>query len=278
MPQNIDPLKIVDELPALPCDFLQIGDIITVGKDHHPQLQSVLKKLIPWRKGPYNLFGVLIDSEWKSYLKWDRFKDALPPLNNKKVLDIGCNNGYYMFRLWPYGCTVTGIDPYRRYLAQFMAIQKYAKIPQLNFQLTTLENFAQTNFDLALYLGVIYHSRNPLLQLQIIHNLLKKKGVLILESIGIPGNDSTILFPQDRYAKMRNVWFIPTLTALMNMLKRSNFTHLEVLSTTYQETFEQRNTPWVPPPFESLPDFLADRYTTLEGHPAPQRFIIRAQK
>ena len=61
-------------------------------------LRNALKDLMPWRKGPFHLLGVYIDAEWRSDLKWQRLVRHIAPPKDRKVLDIGCGNGYYLFR------------------------------------------------------------------------------------------------------------------------------------------------------------------------------------
>ncbi len=54
---------------------------------------------MPWRKGPFSLYGVNIDTEWRSDWKWDRVLPHLSPLKGRLVLDVGCGGGYHMWRM-----------------------------------------------------------------------------------------------------------------------------------------------------------------------------------
>ena len=62
-------------------------------------LHRHLHALQPWRKGPFSLFGVQIDTEWRSDWKWNRVAPHLSPLAGRRVLDVGCGNGYYGWRM-----------------------------------------------------------------------------------------------------------------------------------------------------------------------------------
>ena len=74
-------------------------------------LREVLLRLHPWRKGPLELGGVLIDTEWRSDWKWERIRPFLD-LENQRVLDIGCGNGYFGWRMLAAGARlVVGVDP-----------------------------------------------------------------------------------------------------------------------------------------------------------------------
>ncbi len=245
-------------------------------------IDSQLKMLIPWRKGPFDIFGEYLDAEWRSDFKWDRLKDSIGSLKNKVVLDIGCNNGYFLFRMAEHNPKLAlGIDPFVHYWAQFNYLNHYAKQECLKFELLGAENVCNFKeiFDCVFYMGILYHQRNPIEQLMDIKDSIKPGGQIILETLGIPGDESYSLVPEDRYAKMKNVWFLPTLSCSINMLKRLNFIDIEVLDQTVLKSDEQRLTKWCPPPRQSLEEFLdpEDPSRTVEGHLAPMRFCISAR-
>ena len=246
-------------------------------------LEEKLKMFIPWRKGPYNFFGIDIDAEWRSDLKWNRIKDHIMPLKNRTILDIGCSNGYFLFRMAQSSPKLAlGIDPVPHCFKQFNFIQKFANIPNIQFELWGVEHlkYFKNMFDVIFSMGIIYHHRHPIQQLMDILNALRPGGEALIETIGIPGDDSYALFPEDRYANMRNVWFIPTLPCLISWAKKAQFIDIEVVSNTKLTNEEQRLTKWCPPPHQSLDDFLDkdNSNKTLEGFPAPIRFSILARK
>ena len=275
-------------LPSLnadDCDFST--SIIRIGADlpiEHPDRNSLdltLKAIIPWKKGPYRLFGIDVDAEWRSDFKWDRFCESLPSQKDKMILDVGCNNGYYMFRLLPQKpCYILGIDPVPRLWYQFNLLQNYARIPEMEFAMWGWEQLSLWHgiFDTILCMGILYHHRNPLGILENLRNALKPGGLLVMESIVLPGEGNSCLFPPDRYARMRNVWFLPTVTTLCHMLERCKFIEIERISVVDHKPEEQRTTPWNPGP--SYAEFLdpEDPEKTIEGHPAPKRAIIFARK
>ncbi|MGZ5585250.1 MAG: DUF1698 domain-containing protein, partial [Methylobacter sp.] len=97
---------------ALDADTVQIGSPDELSDAAKKQLESQLKTLSPWRKGPYNLFDINIDTEWRSDWKWNRLKDHIAPLEHRLVLDVGCGNGYHCWRMLGAGAKmVVGIDP-----------------------------------------------------------------------------------------------------------------------------------------------------------------------
>ena len=261
------------------------GDYIEIQNSNFNSsiIEDIAKDLIPWRKGPFKINDLQIDSEWKSNLKWNRIKEALPNMQNKVILDIGCNNGYYSFQMLKHNPElVLGIDPIIHNKVQFDFISTLLKQDKIKFELFGIEQvkYFRSFFDIVFSMGIIYHHRNPIEQLITIRDSLKSEGTLILETIGIPGDQSYALFPEDRYSKMRNIWFLPTLSCLKNWLIRSGFHEVEVLSNCKTTNEEQRLTPWCPPPFQSLDDFLDPKNPelTCEGHPAPLRFCLKAKK
>lgn len=245
-----------------------------------PLLQS-LQTLIPWRKGPYELFGIHIDTEWCSDWKWERVFPHLSPLDGRLVLDVGCGSGYHMWRMYGSGAeAVIGIDPTLLFLTQFQLIKHYAgeQLPvwMLPLKSENLPDFHQKGFDTVFSMGVLYHRRDPLGHLQELRRALRAGGELVLETLVVAGDEHTALMPHDRYAKMRNVWFIPSVPMLELWLKRLGFAHIRVVDVTTTTVEEQRCTPWSKG--ESLADFLdpADSSSTVEGYPAPVRATVLA--
>ncbi len=249
--------------------------------EEREKLVTALKALMPWRKGPFSYYGTEVDAEWRSNLKWDRVSPWLPDLKNKKICDIGCNNEYYMYRMLPQDpWFVLGIDPMVRYYYHHRLNRKFYRDPRVNFDLLGVDDLVlfPRFFDVVFFMGIIYHRRNPLQTLEILGQSMKRGGTLILESSGIPGDDPYCLFPEGRYMQAPGYWFLPTASALVNMLNRSGFYKVEVFDNFKLETKEQRRTDWAV--FYSLEEFLdpEDPSKTTEGYPAPTRIYIRAVK
>lgn len=280
--------EALDNLPEFKSEYVDLsGDAVSVGKREElsdEELETLLKSakaLLPWRKGPFRLFDQFIDSEWQSNLKWDRLADHLDDLSGKVVADIGCNNGYYMFRMAAQNPElVIGFDPMPRFKYIFHMVNRFAGLDRLKFELLGAEHLHhfKSLFDVVFCMGVLYHNRNPIQVLCGIWEAMKPGGQLILESQAIPGEGSHALFPEERYAKARNVWFVPTKECLINWTKRAGFKDVKCFSIEETTTNEQRATEYAP--WESLSDFLdpEDSSKTVEGYPAPIRICIKARK
>ena len=245
-----------------------------------------LRALHPWRKGPYQIADIRIDTEWRSDWKWDRLLPHLEPLSGRLVLDVGCGNGYHCWRMAQAGARrVIGIDPTVVFLAQFLAIRKLLSqvAPQLAARVELLPLGIEalpaglTGFDSVFSMGVLYHRRSPVDHLLELRGALRPGGQLLLETLVIEGDEGQVLVPSGRYAKMRNVWFIPTPGMLQIWLSRCGFNKIRTVDVTSTTLEEQRSTEWMH--FESLADFLdpADKRFTIEGYPAPRRAVVIAE-
>ena len=242
--------------------------------------RELLLRLSPWRKGPFRIGGVEIDAEWRSDMKWDRVKDAIEPLAGRNVLDVGCGNGYYAMRMREAGAqTVIGIDPTTLYVMQFIAVQRLLGIDGVFVLPLRLDELPANaaSFDTTFSMGVLYHQRSPLEHLRQLRGTLRPGGQLVLETIYVPGEESYACTPPDRYARMRNVWLLPTIAELTTWLARSGFTDIAVVDKSRTTTDEQRATAWMT--FESLREALApdDPDWTVEGWPAPRRVVALAK-
>lgn len=243
-------------------------------------LYRVLIAMSPWRKGPFFVFGIQVESEWASNIKWGRLRNKISPLTGKRVLDVGCSSGYYMFKMLEFEPEmVLGIDPQLLFYYQFKALQKYIQSDRLFYLPIGLEDMPPVGryFDTVFYMGVIYHRKSPVDSLIEIRQCMKPGGELVLETLVIESEAPIALFPEDRYAKMRNVFFIPSVPCISAWLTRARFTDITCIDISKTTLSEQRKTQWINT--ESLEDFLSpdDPTKTVEGYPAPVRAIITAK-
>jgi len=256
---------------------------IGVPADTDMSLQDIgaaLKAMHPWRKGPFDFFGVHVDSEWRSDWKWDRLKNAISPLSGRTVLDVGCGSGYHCWRMRGAGADfVLGIDPTPLFSMQFAAVKRYQPAAPVFMLAAGIENMPARMgcFDTVFSMGVLYHRKSPIDHLLELKELLHDGGELLLETLVIEGGEDACLVPAGRYAKMRNVWFIPSVPMLERWLARAGFRNIRCVDVSATTTEEQRSTEWMR--FESLADFLdpAEPSRTIEGYPAPRRAIWTAE-
>ncbi|WFE69525.1 tRNA 5-methoxyuridine(34)/uridine 5-oxyacetic acid(34) synthase CmoB [Thiomicrospira sp. R3] len=254
-----------------------------LNKQQKQQLEDALRGLMPWRKGPYDLQGIYIDTEWRSDWKWERVLPHLAPLKDRIILDVGCGSGYHLWRMTGEGAKlVVGIDPSLLFMAQFLAVRHFIGETPTYFLPLPLETLPESKldgaFDSVFSMGVLYHRRSPLDHLDELKRQLRKGGELVLETLVIPEEQGQLLIPQDRYAQMRNVWFLPSVNELIHWMQRLGFENVRCVDLDQTSTDEQRSTDWMQ--WNSLKDFLDpnDPNKTCEGYPAPLRAVILATK
>lgn len=244
-------------------------------------LEQTLRAFTPWRKGPYDLHGVSIDSEWRSDLKWERLAPHISPLKGRLVLDAGSGNGYHCWRMHGAGArAVIGIDPTWLYVMQYLAVQHFIRSGSVFVLPCALEALPEQleAFDTVFSMGVLYHRRSPLDHLRELYACLRPGGELVLETLVVEGDEHRTLVPRGRYARMKNVWFIPSPDMLAIWLERCGFGQVRCVDVCTTTTEEQRVTGWSGS--ASLADFLDpdDPAKTVEGHPAPRRALLIARR
>jgi tRNA (mo5U34)-methyltransferase len=264
---------------SLITDAVEIGQVGDVLDEDRILLEKQLKGLHPWRKGPYDLFGIKINTEWRSDWKWERLRDHIAPLKHRLVLDVGCGNGYHCWRMLGADAKmVVGIDPMILNVLQFQVIRKLYGASPVYVLPIGIEDlpYGLKAFDTVFSMGVLYHRRSPIDHLMELRDCLQPGGELVLETLIIDGRLGEVLVPEGRYAKMRNVWFLPTCDTLMSWMKRCGFKNIRLVDVTITSVEEQRSTEWMH--FHSLKDFLDEEnpLLTCEGLPAPKRAIFIA--
>lgn len=280
-------LAAVQSLPDVTAHVDVCADTIALSTDEpidasqRQALAQGLRGLMPWRKGPFSFFDTHIDTEWRSDWKWQRVLPHLSALEGRAVLDVGCGSGYHCWRLYGAGARfVLGIDPTILFLMQYLAVKRYLPQAPVWFAPLRLEELPAPAglFDTILSMGVLYHRRSPLDHLQELFSLLRPGGELVLETLVVEGDANTVLVPHDRYAMMRNVFFLPSTALLEIWLARMGFVDIRTVDESVTSTDEQHSTDWMR--FQSLPDFLDphDSTRTLEGYPAPRRAVLVATR
>jgi tRNA (mo5U34)-methyltransferase len=279
--QSLAKLPDVKTAQVALADEVRIGQGSDCDETTRTEIRTVLQELIPWRKGPYFIHDIHIDTEWRSDWKWDRVLPHLAPLKDRLILDVGCGNGYHCWRMLGAGAKrVIGIDPSPRFIVQFHMIKHFAgadfPIDVLPVGIEDVPEKLQA-FDTVFSMGVFYHRRSPMDHLLELKNALRPGGQLVLETLVIEGKSGDVLVPEDRYGMMNNVWFLPSCDTMLSWLRKMGFNNPRVVDVCPTTTEEQHATEWMR--FHSLPEFLhpEDSSLTVEGHPAPIRAVFVAE-
>ncbi len=264
--------------------------------DEYKRSTALLKKLMPWRKGGFMLGHgeqkIHIDTEWRSDWKWDRVAPHISNLKGRRVLDVGGGSGYHGWRMAGMGAsTVIVIDPSCLFYHQFMAIRHFVGDADrngfgrltVNFIPVPLEALPIAKqqgqlFHTVFSMGVLYHRASPFEHLEQLKAQLVKGGELVLETLVIEGDDTTVLVPKDRYAMMNNVYCLPSVAALTLWLEKVGLVDVKCVDIDVTSTQEQRKTEWMD--YQSLSDFLnpTDSTKTIEGYQRPTRAVMVAKK
>ncbi|WP_262082255.1 tRNA 5-methoxyuridine(34)/uridine 5-oxyacetic acid(34) synthase CmoB [Campylobacter jejuni] len=270
----------IQELKALnlACNF-SLGDSVNLSTNSQAkdEILAIAKELKPWRKGPFKIDDLFIDTEWQSFIKFNILKPFMNEISQKCVADIGCNNGYYMFKMLEFNpAKLIGFDPSIKYCLQFELINALAKTP-IKYELLGVEDLPSygLKFDVIFCLGVIYHRSDPIKMLKDLKAGLNKNGVVFLDTMYIEDEREIALVPNKTYSKIPNIYFVPSISALKNWCERAGFKEFEVLATKKTDENEQRKTEWIDS--FSLENFLdpKDKNLTIEGYEAPKRIYIR---
>ena len=279
-------VKLLGKLPTTTPSQIELSDSVTIGQagdlnDYEQKvIAGLLKQFMPWRKGPFHLHGIHIDTEWRSDWKWDRVAPHISDLKNRHVLDVGCGSGYHLWRMAGVGAKqVIGIDPTQLFFIQFHAIKHFIGNMNVHFFPLGIEQLQPLKaFDTVFSMGVLYHRKDPMSFLTQLKDQLRSGGELVLETLVVDGDETTVLMAGERYAQMRNVWYLPSVKALTVWLERLGFVDCKVVDVNTTTTQEQRATEWMTN--QSLSDFLDpnDSSLTIEGYPAPKRAVIIATK
>ena len=179
-------------------------------------------------------------------VKYRHFRESIPPdLSGKRVLDIGCNAGFYSLEMKRRGASrVLGIDTDEKYLCQARFAAEVCEL-DIDFRRMALWDVAALGerFDVVLFMGVLYHLRHPLLALDLIHEHVAK-DLFIFQSM-MRGSqqimdvaedyDITALAPFDepgypkmhfvehRYSQDQTNWWVPNRACVEAMLRSSGF-------------------------------------------------------
>jgi tRNA (mo5U34)-methyltransferase len=178
--------------------------------------------------------------------KWEKFATAIPAdLTGKSVLDIGCNAGFYSLEMKRRGAArVLGIDSDEHYLRQARFAAGIAGA-DIEFRQLSVYDIAVLGeqFDLVLFMGVLYHLRYPLLALDLLHRVVRETLVfqtMLRGTADLPElagdydfeeramfNEPAypkLFFVEQRYAHDPTNWWIPNRACAEAMLRSAGFT------------------------------------------------------
>lgn len=221
--------------PAMQCDP---GD-----------LEARVRALDPWfhnldlggvQTAPDHFLG-----DYPSF-KWRRFQHVVPAdLRGRRVLDIGCNAGFYSLEMKRRGAErVLGIDADPHVLRQAALASEVSGL-EVEFRRLSVYEIGRLGerFDLVIFMGVLYHLRHPLLALDLLYEHVVDDLLLfqsmqrgaetvqplagdypitetkIFEQEGFP----CLHFVEDHYSQDPTNWWVPNRACAEAMLRSAGF-------------------------------------------------------
>lgn len=158
-----------------------------------------------------------VDGDSKSLEKLAALQ--LPDLAGKKVLDIGCNEGFFCGWAKYNGATlVRGIDKSRGFLETAELL-----FPDCEFLCQSWDDMDDTKFDVILFLSAIHYAKDQEATIHKLMNHLEPGGRLVLE-IGVAPRLADKFIEIHRLAG--DVCLFPTAMKMHSMLSRYSYTYV----------------------------------------------------
>jgi len=182
--------------------------------------------------------------------KWQQIVPRLPrDLSGWRVLDVGCNAGFYTFELARRGANVLAIDvedlhlDQARWAAGVLGLERQVEFRRMGaYDVAGLEE----NFDLVWFMGVFHHLRYPLLALDLLAQRTRK--LMVFQTLAMPGEEvyadtgdhpighreplldpgwPRMAFIEHRFAGDPTNWWVPNHAGIEAMLRSSGLRVLE---------------------------------------------------
>lgn len=236
--------------------------------DDEQELRRQVEALGPWFHNLHLPGGVqtvpdhFLGGDFPRF-KWEQIRGCIPEdLSGWRVLDVGCNAGFYSFELARRGASVLAIDMEPLYLAQAAwAARQYGLEDRITFRRMQVYELARSgeSFDLVWFMGVFYHLRYPLLALDLLAR--RTQRLMVFQTLSMPGEEvhpdtqdhpitereplldagwPKMAFIEHRFAGDRTNWWVPNHAGIEAMLRSSG---LEVVTRPAGEIYVCRPNP-----------------------------------
>lgn len=233
---------------------------------------------------------------------WRKVQACLPDnLTGKRVLDVGCNAGFYSIEMKRRGAArVVGVDSQRDLIRQAQFVRRVLGVDVEYERLSVydLDPIQMGQFDITLALGLIYHCKHPVLALEKLFAITRE--LLVIETAVYPPEKAPDSFEYDEggsrptlhpLAYIENTadakeaiynWFLPSVNALTALLKNVGFERIEIFPGVQADRVIAACYKREPYPDSRAVNYLAARLT-LSSAPATARpaevlrFRIRAE-
>lgn len=177
-------------------------------------------------------------------------------LSGKRVLDIGCWDGFYSFEAERHGANVSSLDCWRpeKFFAAKEALKSKAEFHELSVYEVTKEKLG--SFDIVFFLGVLYHLKHPLLALEQVCEVTRDFAVIETHQIDNLFNTRHPVmefYEMDQLGGQYDNWWGPNTECLIQMARTAGFVRVEVLRRQDTRVVIKAHRRWDDKPFEEIP-------------------------
>ena len=209
------------------------------------EIENELKKYPEWFY-PFDLdYGINTNPQWVGSTNIEnRKRHMFTPLlekyggslKGKRILDVGCNEGYWSFEAIKQGAEyVLGIEGRQEFVDKANFVKKAKGLENIEFKCLTTYDISKDfgKFDIVLFFGILYHLSEPIGTLRQIHSITNECIVVDTDFDYYTPYWHNVLItyrefdPRPGGSKMgavgEEIVLIPTLTSLYDMLESSGF-------------------------------------------------------
>jgi tRNA (mo5U34)-methyltransferase len=217
------------------------------------ELRELFDSVKPWHH-LIDVHGVptKVEPAWGEYLDhpralWESVSQVLPDLSGKRVLDVGCNDGFFLFACRQLGAKeVVGIEASEHFFNHAVLVNSLLDPGGISVHQMSAYDVGDEmgEFDVTLALGLIYHLKSPLLFLErvapitsstiivetAVRNSIedresRERGVASAPAMEFIENPATQLHPEGGPN-----WWVPNSECVRAMLRVCGFSQTTVSS------------------------------------------------
>ena len=202
------------------------------------RVMATVERLGPWYHSIDLGGGTLTPGKGDPKPKFELLAEHLPAdLSGMRVLDIGCNAGGVGIEFAKRGCDVVGVEATVSFYNQAMWLREHLNLPNFQPRRRTVYQIGDLGqFDVVVFLGLIYHLRHPQLATDLVSSIANGPVFLstpIIESDNAVmewrvKNDSLEFVPSWNEAHYN--WWYPSIEALRQMMTVAGMTDIEVIA------------------------------------------------
>jgi tRNA (mo5U34)-methyltransferase len=188
----------------------------------------------------------------------DNFNRFVLPgnLQGKRVLDIGCWDGFYAFEAEKRGADVVALDSWRpeNFFRAKEALGSRIPFHELSVYDATRDKLG--TFDIVLFLGVLYHLRHPLLALERVCELTRDLAIIeshVVDNLFDTSQPIMEFYEEDELGGQFDNWWGPNTDCLRRMLRAAGFAWTEVIRVEPARATIKAHRRWESEPRDGAP-------------------------